>query len=119
MDEHLAQVLPDQLVELAARRMPRSTTLLGDDLGVPPANVVAAAVPGGTGVGALAASPATDPRPEQVPVALVVARGEPTVVGELFLNKIEGLPIDDLRDRDGDPLLLRASLGGEARTHGL
>jgi hypothetical protein len=30
MDEHLAQVLPDQLVELAARRMTRSATLLGE-----------------------------------------------------------------------------------------
>src|SRR3712207_9222750 len=99
--------------------MTRSATLFGDDLAVPPANVVAAAIPAGASVRALAASPATDQRPEQVPVALVVPRGEPTVVGELFLNKIEGLPFDDLWDRDGDPLLLRAPLGGEARTHGL
>ena len=52
-------------------------------------------------------------------MALVVARGEFAVLGELVLNHIEGLLSDDLSNRDADPLLLRAPLGGEARAHGL
>src|SRR5215203_1729338 len=119
MGEDLAEVFPYQLVEPRPRRVARPATVFGDDLGVPPAHVVAAAVPAGAGVGALPASPAAEEGPQEVAVALVVARGEPPlVVGELLLDQIEGLAFDDLRNRDADPLLLWAPLGGEARPTG-
>src|SRR5215203_4938527 len=77
MGEDLAEVFPYQLVEPRPRRVARPATVFGDDLGVPPAHVVAAAVPAGAGVGALPASPAAEEGPQEVAVALVVARGEP------------------------------------------
>src|SRR5215217_6003444 len=117
--EDLAQVFPYQLLEPRPRRVARPAALLCDDLGVPPADVVAAPVPAGAGVRAPPASPATDQGPQEVAVALVVARGEFAVLGELVLNHIEGLLSDDLSNRDADPLLLRAPLGGEALAHGL
>ena len=119
MGEDLAQIFPHQLLESGARCVACPAALLCDNLGVPPAHVVAAPVPAGAGVGAPPASPATDQRSQEVAVTLVVARGELAVLGELVLDQIEGLPFDDLGNRDADPLLFRSPLGGEARANGL
>jgi hypothetical protein len=35
-----------------------------------------------------------------------------------MVDQIEGLPFDDLGDRDGDPLPFWAPFGGETRAHG-
>src|SRR5918997_6366856 len=97
--------------------MPRPAPALGDNRVVPPADVVAVPIPGGAGVRTLLASSATYQTPQQVAVALVVARGVLAVTREFLGHQLEDLLGHNRRHRDGDPFFLGTSLAGKAGAH--
>src|SRR3712207_6279503 len=117
MSEQFAEVFPDQLVQLDGRHMPRPTPALGNNRAVPPADAVAAPIPGGAGVRTLLASSATHQTPQQVAVALVVARGVLLVTREFLGHELEDLSGHNRRHRDGYPFFLGTSLAGKAGAH--
>src|SRR5215207_5627631 len=99
MDEHLTEVFPDQLLQLSGRYVARSALVFWDNRVVPPADVVAATVPGGAGVRTLLASATADQRSQQIAVALVVARGALLVTREFLAHQAEDLLGHDRRHR--------------------